>query len=278
MTTPAAPAAVSPRADPDVSVIRRGHDLIAAEWIKLWSVRSTYLALAAAAIVTPFISIGVARANVSYIQSGQPRGSGQIDAMATSFRGIAIAQLILGTLGALAITAEYGSGLIRTTFAASPRRGAVLAAKATVVGGAALVFGQLLAFGLFLGTQATLAPIHAGLGIGAPGAARAISGAGLYLAVVSLLGLGIGAIVRHTAVAIAAIVAVFFLVPQIPGVLPAPWGARLADAMPATAAQQVSTLTPNPHLLTVGQSYSLLLAFAIIVPLLGGLVVRHRDA
>lgn len=136
--------------------IRRGYDLLAAEWIKLWSVRSTYLALAAAAVATPVVSLGVAQANVSYIRSGQPHGPDQIDAMATSFRGIAIAQLIIGVLGALTITGEFSSGLIRSTFAATPQRGTVLAAKATVIGVVTLVFGQVLAFGVFLGTQTIL--------------------------------------------------------------------------------------------------------------------------
>jgi hypothetical protein len=106
---------------------------------------------------------------------------------------------------------------------------------------------------------------------------RAVGGAGIYLGVVSLLGLGIGAIVRHSAAAIAGIVAIFFLLPQIPAVLPAPWNTRIADAMPGTAAQVISTLTPNADLLTVGHSYALLLAYAIGVPVLGGVVLCRRD-
>ncbi|MDT5028730.1 MAG: type transport system permease protein, partial [Micromonosporaceae bacterium] len=278
-TTPGTRSSAPARAvDTDASVLRRGGDLLASEWIKLWSVPSTYLALLGAAVAAPFISLGVAQANVAYLQSGQPHGPDHIDAMATSFRGIALAQLILAILGALAVTIEYGSGLVRTTFAAVPQRGAVMAAKATVIGAVALVFGQFLAFGCFLATQAVLAPIHVGLPIATPGAVRAVSGAGLYLAVAAMLGLGIGAVVRHTAAAIGTIVAVLFLLPQIPSVLPAPWSTYLANAMPNTAAQQISTLTPHPDLLTVGQSYGQLVTYAIAVPLLGALIVRRRDA
>lgn len=258
--------------------IRRGYDLLAAEWIKLWSLRSTYLALAAAVVATPAISIGVAQANVSYIRSGRPHGPDQIDAMATSFRGIAIAQLIIGVLGALTITSEFGSGLIRTTFAATPQRGAVLTAKATVLGIVTLIFGQALAFSTFLGTQTILGRIHAGLGIGAPGVLRSVSSAGLYLTVVALLGLSIGALVRHTPAAIATVVVFFFLIPQIPGVLPIPWSYRFADALPSTATQQLTTLTPTTHLLTLTQSYLLLLGYAILMPLAGALVLHRRDA
>jgi hypothetical protein len=154
----------------------------------------------------------------------------------------------------------------------------VLAAKAAVIAAVALVFGQVLAFGCFLATQAVLAPIHAGLSIGTRGAVQAISGVGLYLAVVALIGLGIGAIARHTAAAIGTIVAVFFLIPQLTGVLPAPWNTGFADAMPATAAQQISTLAPDPDLLSVGQSYLMLITYTIGILLLAALIMRRRDA
>jgi ABC-2 type transport system permease protein len=257
---------------------RQFRDLIAAEWIKLWSVRSTYLALAAALVATPTISVGVALGQVGYVQSGQPHGPFEVDPMAVTFRGIAVAQLLLGILGALSITGEYGSGLVRTTFSATPQRGRVLVAKATVVAATAVIFGQVLCFGLFLAVQATLARIHHDLGIHHPGVVRAIVGAGVYLAVVTLVGLGIGAIVRHTAAAIAAIVVMFFLIPQVPSALPQPWSTRLADVMPSTAAQEITTLSPRADLLSINQSYLLLAAYALFVPVLGVYLVRRRDA
>jgi ABC-2 type transport system permease protein len=281
VTTPHPASAGSPR-EPgpgtDVSVARRAGDLLAAEWIKLWSVRSTYLALLAAAVATPAISLGVAHAGISYLQSGQPLGRFQIDPMATSFRGLGLAQLILGVLGALCVTSEFGSGLIRATFAATPRRGAVIAAKLVVIGAVTLVFGQIVVIGSFLGTQAVLAPVHVGLAITAPGVPRGLFGAGFYLAVVALVGLGIGAMVRHTAAAIATVVAVFFLIPQVAGVLPKPWSVYVADVMPSTAAQQISTLTPNPDLLTVGHAYAVLIAVAVMTPLAGAMFLHRRDA
>jgi ABC-2 type transport system permease protein len=267
-----------PEPGADVSVARRAGNLLAAEWIKLWSVRSTYLALLAAAVATPAISLGVAHANAAYIQAGQHYGRVDMNPMATSFRGIGLAQLIVGVLGALCITSEFGSGLIRATFAATPRRGAVIAAKAAVIGAVTLVFGQVLVFGCFLGTQAVLASVHVGLAITAPGVPHALFGAGFYLAVVALVGLGIGAMVRHTAAAVVAVVAVFFLIPQVAGVLPKPWSVYVADVMPSTAAQQISTLTPSPDVLTVGHSYAALVAFAVLVPLAGALLLHRRDA
>jgi ABC-2 type transport system permease protein len=262
----------------NLSIARRARDLLAAEWIKLWSVRSTYLALIATAVAAPAISLGVAHAGVTYLQSGQPAGRLTIDPMATSFRGIGLAQLILGVLGALCITSEFGSGLIRATFAATPRRESVIAAKLVVIGAVTLLFGQILVFGCFLGTQAVFAPVHLGLAITTPGVPHALFGAGFYLTVVALVGLGIGALVRHTAAAIATVVAVFFLIPQVAGALPKPWSTYVADLMPSTAAQQISTLTPNPDLLTVGHSYVVLIGCAVLVPLAGALLVQRRDA
>ena len=107
-------------------------------------------------------------------------------------------------LSVLTFTSEYGSGLIRTTFTAVPRRDAVLAAKAAVTGAAALIGGELLAFACFFLTQAILSVHHRGLALSHPGALRAVLAVGFVLAVCALIGVGAGAVTRHTAGAIAA--------------------------------------------------------------------------
>jgi ABC-2 type transport system permease protein len=255
----------------------RAVDLIAAEWIKLWSLRSTYLALLAAAVATPGIAMIVANDNVGYLRAGQPYGAVHLDPLAISFRGLALAQLIVGVLGALTVTGEFGSGSIRATFVAVPRRAGVLLAKTAVVGAVMLVFGQVLAFGSFLGTQAVLHPVHLGLSVAASGVPRAVFGAACYLAVIAVVGVGVGALVRSTAAAVATVAAFFFLLPQITSALPKPWRDWTADAMPAVSAQQISSLRPNPDFLGVGHSYLLLLSYAVVVPLVGILLVRRRD-
>ena len=262
---------------------RRAGDLLAAEWIKLWSTRSTCLALLAAAVVAPLIAFGVAEGNVGYIRRGGLYAAKiQVDPLATSFRGMAVAQLIVGVLGALTITSEYGSGLIRATFAAKPQRGAVFAAKLAVLAAVTLVFAELLALGCFLGTQAILHGAvqngaHLGLSLTADGAARAVLADGAYLVVVALVGAGIGALVRHTPAAIIGIVVLFFLLPQLPNALPAPWSYDLANAFPSTAAQQVTSLHPVRHLLSPGGSWSVLAAYAAGFPLLGTWALLRRD-
>ena len=145
-----------------------------------------------------------------------------------SFTGFAeYAVLPVAVLGALALTSEYGSGLIRTTFIAVPRRRSVLAAKATVTGAAALVASELLAFGCFFLTQAILAGHHRGLALSRPGAPAAVLAAGLVLAACALMGVGLGAVIRHAAGAIAAAVGLIYLLGALCLALPGPWSSRL---------------------------------------------------
>ena len=258
---------------------RRARDLLGAEWIKLWSVRSTAVALLIGAVIPLFIAVSVAHANVSAAnQSPLSAAQNPIDPLVSSFRGLQIGQLVMAVLGAMAITGEYSSGLIRMTLTAKPHRAAVFTAKLAVVGAVTLVFGELLALVMFLSTQLVLKAAGAGIGIGSPGALRAVSTAGLYLCVVAVIGLGCGAIMRHAAAVVASVFALLFLIPQIPGALPKPWSTRFAEVLPSTAFQQVSVLHPDPTLLSPGWSWVVLAAWAAGVPLIGIWVLRRRDA
>ena len=112
-----------------------------------------------------------------------------MDRLATSFLAYAeYLVLPVTVLSVLVFTSEYGSGLIRTTFTAVPRRRAVLAAKAAVTGAAALVVGEILAFACFFLTQAILSGRHGGLSLAHPGALRAVLAAGFVLAACALVG------------------------------------------------------------------------------------------
>ena len=115
-----------------------------------------------------------------------------------------LAQLAIGVLGVLVITAEYSTGMIRASFTAVPKRLPVLWAKAAVFGGVtlALMFPTVL-IAFFVG-QSILARHHINIGFSQPGRRAGVVGAALYLAVVGLFGLGLGAILRNTAGGIAA--------------------------------------------------------------------------
>src|SRR6266702_7849426 len=152
------------------------------------------------------------------IESGRRFSGGQIppgfathianeirsQAASISLFGLLIGQLIIIVLGALTITSEYSTGMIRTSLTVMPRRGTVYAAKAIVFTAVALTAGLVTSFGSYFIGQAIFATQHLNSTIGQPGVLRAVVGGGLFLAVCGLLSYGIGALLRHTAAAITA--------------------------------------------------------------------------
>jgi ABC-2 type transport system permease protein len=272
--TPAAPATAAPAVTAPLAV--RARDVLASEWTKLRAARSNYLTLLIAAVVTIGATVIVAHA---FATTHGPPPPGPITPLTASFLGYAeYAVLPVSILGVLAFTSEYGTGLIRTTFTAVPRRWAVLAAKAAATGTAALVAGELLAFAAFFLTQAILSGRHGGLSLARPGVPGAVLAAGLVLAACVLAGLGLGAIIRHTAGAIAATVAVIYLLAAACLFLPAPWNARIGRFTLPVAAYQVVALHPQAGLLPPALSLLVLLAWPAAILLIAAFLITRRDA
>lgn len=182
-----------------------------AEWIKLWSVRSTWITLGAAVVFTVGLGLADTIGAVRGWDAMPATERAAFDPLGSAFGGLTFAQLALGVLGVLAVTSEYSSGTIIAALTAQPRRAAAYAAKAGTVFGVALLVGQSLAFGSYLLGQAVLHGKHLDAGLGGPGVLRAVTGAGLYLSVVTMVGFGLGALLRHPAAATAALFAVVFL-------------------------------------------------------------------
>jgi ABC-2 type transport system permease protein len=185
--------------------------VVAAEWIKLRSVRSTYAALLAA--VGSGLLLGLLDTySVAHGWSTlTPQQRAAFDPVGDSLSGFQLGELAFGVLGVLAMTTEYGTGAIATTFTAVPRRGLVFTAKALVVAAVTLVMGQLLVFATFLGCRPMLSGHGLAAGLGDPGVVRALVSAGLYLFAVAVVGLGLGALLRHTAGAIVTLFALVYL-------------------------------------------------------------------
>jgi ABC-2 family transporter protein len=159
------------------------------------------------------------------------------DLVQRSLGGITVAALAAAALGVLMITAEFKRDMIRTTFAATPPRGTVLAAKAVVVGGATFGAGLVASVVSFLVAQphlrsVTRTPGHPDLSLADPTVLRAIVGTAALLALVAVLSLGVAAIVRHTAVAIPVVI-LPLLVPQI-----------IETGLPISVAKWLTRLTP----------------------------------
>ena len=240
------------------------------EWLKLRSVRSTWWTL----LVFAAGMIGLA-----ILVMSRQDNSPSFDPTNDSFAGLAIGQLAIGVLGVLTITSEFSSGMIRATFAATPRRPLVLAAKAAIVAAVTLVAGEILAFAAFAVGEAVLKAPAAHASLGQPGVLRAVLMAGAYPALIGLIGLGLGALIRHTAGAISAVVGVLFVLPLII----IPMGTSIQNTvekfMPMLIAENSMTaVKPVAHSLSPGAGFGLLCAYAVAALAAGGWALARRDA
>ncbi len=265
-------ATQAPRTAQAPPVLALARDVLSSEWTKFRSVRSTFWTLLVA-VVTPIGSTLL----VAFALSSQPKGAPPFDPMLPIFISLDYAVLAIGVRGVLAFSTEYSTGLIRTTFAAVPRRRAVLAAKAAVTGAVTLVAGEIVAFATFFVAQAILSGHHLGVSLSHPGVPGAVLADGLILPVVALMGVGLGAITRHTAGGIAAVVALIIL-PATLALLRPPWGGRLGRFTLLDAARQVTALHPATNLFSPALSLVVLLAWPALILLAAALVITRRDA
>jgi ABC-2 type transport system permease protein len=247
------------------------------EWQKLRTVRSTWCLVA----VFAASMIGVAILALSHENYAQlsVAGRASFDPTHDSFIGLVLGQLLTGTLGVLAITTEFSSGMIRATFAAAPRRRLVLAAKAAVLGAVTLAAGEISACAAFFAGQAMLTTPAPHATLGQPGVLRAVLMAGAYPALIALISLGIGAIIRHTAGAICAVAGMLFVLP----LLFAPLSPSILNVaqnfLPhVLAANSLTAVKPVAHMLPPGPALGLLCAYAMVALAAGAYALARRDA
>lgn len=217
-----------------------------AEWIKFRSLRSTWYTLACLGLAGLGITaLGMSTAGVEYA-SLTAAEQADWDPTNQSLTTYLIAQLILGVLGILVVTSEYATGLVQTSLAATPRRHRLLAAKAVLLTGVAVVAGQALMFGSFFLGQAMLAAQGVpNASLDDPGVLSAVLGGGVYLTAIALLAVGLGTILRATAGAIVALVAIVFLVPGFSGLFPG-WLDWVLDFWPSQGAAAILSTVPDP--------------------------------
>jgi ABC-2 type transport system permease protein len=247
------------------------------EWLKLRSVRSTAWIL----LVFAAGMIGIAILVLSHENwaTMSPSDRASFDPTNDGFAGLALGQLAFGVLGVLIITSEFSSGMIRATFAAVPRRPLLLAAKAGVLGGVTLVAGEVLAFASFALGEAVLRSPAPHASLGQPGVLRAVLMAGAYPALIALIGLGLGAVIRHTAGAISAVVGVLFVLPLIL----VPLGTSLQNSvgkfLPMIIAENsITAVKPGVGNLPAGVGFGLLCLYTMVALAAGGWLLTRRDA
>ena len=191
---------------------------IRSEFTKIRSVRSTYWALLAMIVVCVGMGALFSAGHAAQVNgaSGAAEHASALagarsSAVAGSLIGLVVGQLVIAVLGALTITSEYSTGMIAASLTAVPRRGTVYAAKALVFSAIALMAGLATSFASFFAGQAMLSGVHASVSLSQPGVLRAVVGGGLFIAACGLLSYGLGAVLRHSAGAIAASVGLLFV-------------------------------------------------------------------
>jgi ABC-2 type transport system permease protein len=256
-----------------------------AEWAKLRALRSTTWALVALlALTLLFTLLLTAGTSTEGCAPGSPECE---DVTALALGGVYLGQFAVVTLGVLAITSEFGTGMIRTTFAALPRRGAVLVAKGAVVGGLVLVAGlaaALLAFlagsALLEGNGFTPANGYAPPSLFEATTLRAVLGSAVYLAALALFSLGFGAILRHTAAAITTVLGLLWVPLIVISMLPMDVGLKIARWCPMFAGLAVTSTVERVDTIPIapGLGLALFCGYALAAVAAGVWLLSRRDA
>ncbi|MFC1440518.1 ABC transporter permease [Streptacidiphilus sp. N1-10] len=285
--TPAAPA--EPAA--------RFRDLVTAEWVKLWTLRSTYLIVVVTVLACIAIDVNAVHNDLTYIDHPfVPRGqllrgattSSRVlyDPLGSSLNKIArdLMMIAFGSLGAMTVFGEYSSGLVRTTFAAVPDRRSVVAAKLFVVVTVTTLAGLAVSAISFFVAQGMLASRHLGLSIGSPGALQAVAAFALIAPVAAVVGMALAALIRHAAGSVIAVVGVLLLLPMFFGGDRYKLLKQIGNCMPLTALERLK-IDPDPALHqdlgkyapTITTAWTVLATWALISAVVALVVVRRRD-
>jgi ABC-2 type transport system permease protein len=246
---------------------------VRAERTKLVSLRSTAWALLitlAGTTLVSFLSTRGARhphAPAGFFQGFDPTNA--------ALAGLALGSLVVGVLAVLSMTGEYGSGTIRSSLAATPRRSVFFAAKVIVFGAGALVVGMAMSFLSFFVGQAELSGGAPTATLGDPGVLRVLVESGAYLALLALFAIGLGAIIRHSAGAIAAFVGCTLLLPLLLHGVP---GNVVRFTPGSIYANSVAEVVPTGGALSSTTGFLLMAGYAAVALALGGYLLARRDA
>jgi ABC-2 type transport system permease protein len=279
-TSPATRPAPGPDTPAPGHRVGFGH-LLLTEWIKIRSVRSTVWTLILLFVLTVgFTALLSLAISASWGQARPATHAAVIaDPVGTILgTGLEFGQLAVCVLGVLVISSEYAAGTIRVSLLAVPRRWPMLAAKALVFAVIVFVVGEVAAFGSFFAGSAIL-HAHAPVSITDPGVARAIVGAGLYLTVLGWFAMAIGALLRHTAGAITAVIGVVFVLPIIAAFLPASWGQHIHDYLPSVSGSMIAQAHQGANqVLSPWQGFGVFCIWTALLLAVAFALLQRRDA
>jgi hypothetical protein len=193
-------------------------------------------------------------------------------------RPVFISQIAVVVLGVMVVSADYTTGMIRSTLQSQPRRLTVLTAKALVFAALMLVVGEVVSFAAFFAGRAVIAS-HIKVNLSDPGVTRSVIGAGLFIAVLGLFSLAFGAILRHTAGAIVAVLGIVIILAGLTQLLPDSWGAHVNAWWPNNAGALIYEPTlPPDHLLTQWQGFAVFCGWTALLLAIAAVLMRTRDA
>jgi ABC-type transport system involved in multi-copper enzyme maturation permease subunit len=258
-----------------------GH-LLLTEWTKIRSVRSTVWTLAVFVVVSLGLTGLLTWLTMRALNLGrQDARSANIAADPVNFimnTGLGLGELAICVLGVLVITSEYSSGTIRASLLAVPTRIPMFIAKAVVFSALVFVVGEAVAFGsFFIGAVAVHS--HFSVSLGQPGVTRAVIGAGLYLTVLGLFAMSIGALIRHTAGGIAIVIGLVLVIFPLLSLLPYSWGAHIHAYAPTVAGRLITADQAQPgQLLSPWQGFGVFCGWTALLLIIGAYLLRRRDA
>ncbi|GGY96483.1 ABC transporter permease [Streptomyces poonensis] len=244
--------------------------VLRSEWHKFWTLRSSWITLAASAVLIVGTGLIVA---ANYDTGGRE----QVDPIQLGLAGIQLAWITLPVLGVLVTAGEYTTGSIRASLTAVPRRVPVLWAKAAVLTAtvfpvtfAACLIGYPLAQALLSGTDQE-APLTD------PNVLGAVAGTAAGVTALSVFALGLGALLRSVAGGIGAFVGGVMILPEIVGMIPIDAVDTAVEYFPAQAAGNVSALDALPGLPSPAASLLALGLWAVGTVAVAGVLLKHRD-
>ncbi|MER8102895.1 ABC transporter permease [Kitasatospora sp. NPDC094016] len=249
--------------------------VLRSEWAKLWSLRSTWITLGLGLLFLVAFGLIAAFQFKSRITSGRPMDRGDFadaSALSLSLFGTNFAQLAFGVLGVLVAAGEYSTGMIRSTLAAVPRRLPVLWSKAAVYGVVVLLLGTVGVFVAFAADSGILSGTRAAMTFSDAGVLRGLLGAGLYLALVGVIGVALGALLRSVAGGISVLVASLMLVPGLISLLPSSWQDHISPYLPSNAGQAMFALHHDAATLSPAAGLAVFLLWTVLA--LAGAAVR----
>src|SRR5215472_3036129 len=261
------------------SALLRARAALSAEWIKLRSLRSMLVAPAIAAIVCIGYADFLCWRYTQRWHTFDAATKAAFQPLDTNFNVLVIGVLIFGVLGALVVTNEYGSGLIRATLAATPQRGLILAAKTALLTLIALLSSAVICFVAFLTGQGILAGHVPHVTLADPGVLGRVLGAIFYLTAASLIGLFIGVIARSAAVAMSCVFGVFLVLPTLLNSLDGGVWRHTVPYLPPNLGNALwlshsgSGSLASPTVAALG-----LTAWVIVLGVLATYLLRRRDA